>query len=235
MFDGSSVLHYGSSVIRRSAMSGRNGQELLSTWVPAEIAETFKAQARVTDGGASAALRRLVAETVGEKAPAPRGVGWGMQVGVRFKPAERLALAEAADAHGSSPANWLRSLALVHLARRPQWNPAELDALRDLAREVRAIGNNLNQIAHAMNMAVQAGESPPHQGIAAREASELVRFELRWLAAMMTGNFDYWGVPDAERPTAAPGAMERADAAAQAAEAKRKNRPRQRPAKFAGD
>ena len=84
-------------------MGGRNGQELLSTWVPAEQAEAFKAQARVTDGGASAALRRLVAEAVGEKAPAPRGVGQGTQVGVRFKPAERLALAEAADAHGSSP------------------------------------------------------------------------------------------------------------------------------------
>jgi hypothetical protein len=216
-------------------MSGRNGQELLSTWVSAEQAEAFKAQARVTDGGSSAALRRLVAEAVGEKAPAPRGVGWGTQVGVRFKPAERLALAEAAEAHGTSPANWLRSLALVHLAKRPQWNVAELDALRELAREVRAIGNNVNQIAHVMNMAVQTGEYPPQQGIAAREATELVRFELRRLAAVMTGNFDYWGLPDAERPTAALGAMERADAEAQAAEAKRKSRPRRRPAKFVGD
>ena len=219
-------------------MSGRNGQQLLSTWVPAELAEAFKAQARVTDGGASAALRCLVAEVVGAKAPAPRGVGRGQQIGVRFKPAERLALAEAADAQGSSPAHWLRSLALVHLSRRPQWNLAELDALRDLAREIRAIGNNVNQIAHAMNVAVQSGECPPHGGIVAREAreaSELVRFELRRLAAVMTGNFDYWGLPDAKRPTAAPGAVERADAEAQTAEAKRKSRPRRRPAKFAGD
>src|SRR4051812_21248600 len=104
-------------------MSGRNGQELLSTWVPAEQAEAFKAQAREMDGGASAALRRLVAEAVGEKAPAPRGVGRGTQVGVRFKPAERLVLSEVAEAHGTSPANWLRSLALVHLVKRPQWNP----------------------------------------------------------------------------------------------------------------
>jgi hypothetical protein len=213
-------------------MSGRNGKELLSTWVPAELAEAFKAQARVTDGGASAALRRLVIEAVGEKPPAPRGVGRGTQVGMRFKLAERLALAEAAEAHGTSPANWLRSLALVHLAKRPQWNPAELDALRELAREVRAIGNNVNQIAHAMNMAVQSDERPPHQGTAAREAAELVRFELRRLAAVMTGNFDYWGLPDAEQPTAAPGAVERANAEARAAEAKRRNRPRRRPGRF---
>ena len=45
MFDGSSVLQLPS-------MSGRNGQELLSMWVPAELAEAFKAQARTTDGGA---------------------------------------------------------------------------------------------------------------------------------------------------------------------------------------
>ena len=216
-------------------MSGRNGQELLSTWVPAELAEAFKTQARETDGGSSAALRRLVAAALCEQAPAPRGVGQGAQVGVRFKPAERLSLAKAAVAHGSSPANWLRSLALVHLAKRPQWSPAELDALRDLAREVRAIGNNVNQIAHAMNVAVQTGECPRHQGVAAREATELVRFEMRRLVAVMTGNFDYWGLPNAERPMAAPGAVERADAQAQAAEAKRKNRPRRRPAKFAGD
>jgi hypothetical protein len=53
MFDGSSILHYGSSVIRIGVMSGRNGQELLSTWVPAELAEAFKAQAH--DAGAVAA------------------------------------------------------------------------------------------------------------------------------------------------------------------------------------
>lgn len=51
----------GSSVLRWGAISGRNGQEFLSTWVPAELAEAFKAQARDTEGGVSAALRRLVA------------------------------------------------------------------------------------------------------------------------------------------------------------------------------
>ena len=233
MFDGSNVLHYGSSVIRRGAMSERNGKELLSTWVPVEQAEAFRAQARITDSGTSAALRRLVTEAVGKEVLPRRGVGRGGQVGVRLKPTERLALGEAADSHGTSPANWLRSLALVHLAKRPQWNPSELDALRELAREIRAIGNNVNQIAHALNAAAQAGAYPPYQGGAAREAAELVRFEMRRVVAVMTGNFDYWGLPDAERPTAAPGAVERANAEARAAEAQRKNRPRQRPRRFA--
>ena len=49
-----------------------------------------------------------------EDAIAPRGVGRGEQVGVRLKATERQALAEAARAQGTSPANWIRSLALAH-------------------------------------------------------------------------------------------------------------------------
>ena len=217
-------------------MPAKPGQKLIGCYADEALAERFNAWARQTDGGMSAALRRLISEALdGKDPPGPCGVGRGKQVSVRFKDPERAELDKAAAQRGTSPANWLRSLGLAHLARRPQWSPAELDALRDLSREVLAIGNNVNQIAHAMNMAVQTGKYPPQQGIAAREATELVRFELRRLAAVMTGNFDYWGLPDAERPTAAPGAAKRADAEAQAAETKRKSRPRRRPAKFAGD
>jgi Bacterial mobilisation protein (MobC) len=231
-------------------MTGRNGQELLSTWVPAELAAAFKALARQSEGGAAGALRRMIAQAVDQEKPgeglhgarasaqaaiAPRGVGRGEQIGVRLKAAERAALAEAAQKQGTSPANWLRSLALVHLARRPQWNRAELDALRELFRELRAIGNNVNQMAHALNIAVQTEQYPPGQGIAAREAAELIRLEMRRVVALMTGNFDYWGLPDAERPTAAPGALARAEAEAQAAELKRKRSPRRRPARFADE
>ncbi len=218
-------------------MGGRNGQELLSTWVPARVAAAFKAQARVTNGGTSAALRLLVTQAVGEAPPVPRGVGRGEQVSVRLKATERAALAEAAEARSTSPANWIRSLAIVHLARRPQWNQAELDALRELFRELRAIGNNVNQIAHALNGAAHTGlnSGSEGQGVAAREAVEIVRLEMRRVVAVMTGNFAYWGLPDAERPTAAPGAVERADVEAEAAEAKLRGRPRRRPARFADE
>lgn len=221
-------------------MGGRNGQELLSTWVPAKLAADFRAQARL-DGGASAALRRYVADMAagglhGASPPrsiAPAGVGRGEQIGFRLKAAERSLLDEAARERGTSPANWVRSLAIVHLAGNPQWNMAEIEELRNLFRELRAIGNNVNQIARALNVAVQTGEYPPHQGRAAKEAAELVRYEMRRVVAVMHGNFDYWGLPDAERPTAAPGAVKRADAEARAAEAARKRRPRRRPARFA--
>ncbi len=214
-------------------MGGRNGQELLSTWVPAEVAQAFKAQARGTEGGTSAALRRVVTEAVQGKPPAqPAGTGTGEQVGVRLKKPERLALIEAARARATTPANWLRSLAIVHLARKPQWNPAELDELRELFKELRRIGNNVNQIARAMNVAEHSGVYPPHQGVAVREASDAIRDEMRRVVALMTGNFDYWGLPLDQRPTPNPEAIERNDAEARAAEKKRKSRPRRRPARF---
>lgn len=208
-------------------MAARNGQELLTVWVPAEVAAAFKAHMRITDGGTSAALRRLIIQALDGTAPAaPRGSGTGHQVGVRFKEAERAALAEAARAHGTGPATWLRSLALVHLAGRPQWNPAEVEALRAVFHELRTIATSLDRSTRALTQAVDAGLCPPDHRDAAREAGDLVRTEMRRVVAVMTGNFDYWGLPDAERPEAAPGAAERAAAATRVAEQRRKNRPR---------
>lgn len=212
---------------------GRNGLELLSTWVPADLAVRFKAWARGNKGGASAELRDLVTNTMeGRMAPAPAGAAGARQVMVRLRDAERLALIEAATFRGTTPSAWLRSLAIVHLGRRPQWNPGEVEALRELFTEVRRIGNNVNQIARAINTAAHTGEYPAYQGEAAREAAELLRVEMRRIVAVMTGNFDYWGLPDAERPTAAPGAEERDAAATERERQKIARRPRRRPARF---
>ena len=159
---------------------GRNGLELLSTWVPADLAARFKAWARGSKGGASAELRDLVTNAMeGRASPPPAGAAGAHLVMVRLRDAERLALIEAAHSRGTTPANWLRSLAIAHLGRRPQWNPAEIDALRDLFAEVRRIGGNVNQIARAINTAAHTGEYPPYQGEAAREAAELLHVEMR--------------------------------------------------------
>lgn len=221
------------------------GHKMVGTYVARELADQFRAWARQTEGGTAAALRRLMieamaghdgAEGLHRASPAqqlaPVGVGRGQQIGIRLQAAERQLLDVAARARGTSPANWVRSLAIVHLTNEPQWNPAEVEELRALFRELRAIGNNINQIARALNVAIQTGEYPPHQGTATKEAAELVRYEMRRVVAVMVGNFDYWGNPSAERPTPAPGAVKRADAAARAAEAARKRRPRRRPARF---
>lgn len=215
-------------------MPAKPGQKMVGAYMDGDLAERFTSWARGTEGGTSAALRRIVADAVDGKQPvAPAGAGQGQQVSVRMRPPERALLAEVAKARATSPANWLRSLAIAHLARKPQWNSVELDALRTVARELASIGNNVNQIARALNVAVHTGQYPPHQGLATKEAAEAVRYEMRRVAAMITGNFDYWGCPMDERPEPVPDAEARDTQAAQAAEKKRKGRPTRRPARFA--
>lgn len=213
-------------------MAGRNGQEMVGTYVPADLAARFKAWARSTEGGAAAALRRLIAGAVDRREPDPPPGASGHQVLVRLKDAERLALLRAAKARSTTPANWLRSLAIVHLGRRPQWDAGEAEALRAIGAELRRIGNNVNQIARALNAAVHRGEFPAHQGQAAAEAVQEVRAEMRRLVAIYTGNFDYWGLPDAERPSAAAGILDTERQKEAITKAKRRLRPRRRPSMF---
>ncbi len=78
-------------------MAGRNGQEMVGTYVPAELAMRFKAWARRTEGGASAALRRLIAGAVEGREPDPPPGASGHQVLVRLKEPERQALLRAAN------------------------------------------------------------------------------------------------------------------------------------------
>ncbi len=158
-------------------MSGRTGQGHLSTYVPAEIATVFRDWARQTDGNTAGALRRLVAQVVEGMSPeqnAPgespartvvtrRAAGQGKQIGFRLRPTERAALDKAAESFGTSPANWVRSLVLVHLARHPEWNPAERDALREVWRELRGIQNSVTQIAQVLEEAVRTGAGSPKE------------------------------------------------------------------------
>ena len=104
--------------------------------------------------------------------------------------------------------------------------------MQELFREVRAIGNNVNQIAHGINIAVQTGRYEANQGEASHEAMELVRLEMRRIVSVMTGNFAYWGLPDAQQPGSAPGAIARGQAEYKAAKEARKSRPRRRPSRF---
>ncbi|NPD70176.1 plasmid mobilization relaxosome protein MobC (plasmid) [Lichenicola cladoniae] len=208
---------------------------MVGAYVEAGLADRFKVWARGTDGGASAALRRLIIQAVDGAEPSLPLGATGRQIAVRLKEPERVALLRAAQARRTTPANWLRSLAIVHLGRRPQWSDTETAELREIGMEVRRIGNNLNQLARVMNEAALTGEYPPNQGETAHEGVELLRTELRRLMAIYTGNFDYWGLPDAVRPTALLGMKVREQARQIEDKASRRLRPRRRPAIFADD
>ena len=150
----------------------------------------------------------------------------GSEIKIRLKEPERLALNQMARARDTTAANWVRSLTVVHLSGRPQWSANELNELRTISDHLRRIGSDINVIAGIINSAVRTGAYPPEQGLAVKEAAELVRYEVRRLAAVMTGNFDYWGLPTDQRPKARPGAIELATLQAELAEAKRRERQR---------
>ena len=205
-------------------MGGRNGQVHLSTYVPCDVATAFQNWARRTDGGTAGALRRLIAQTVdaanateglhgaspAQKLIAPRGIGRGQQIGFRLQPSERAALDAAARQATMSPANWVRSLVLVHLTHHPQWTETELEALRDLFGVLRGIATTIDQIARDAKASSPANSEATDPNRAALAAADLVRDEMRRLVAIMTDHFDYWGLPDTQHPAAPTGAAGRA-------------------------
>jgi hypothetical protein len=124
---------------------------LVGTYVPEELAEQFKTWARETDGGASAALRRMIAEAVKGHAPVkPLGAA-GHQVLIRLKEKERLALLRAAKQRNTTPANWLRSLAMLHLNRQSNWSPDESAALQQIALALIRIVDSTDRMARALD------------------------------------------------------------------------------------
>jgi hypothetical protein len=210
------------------------GKTLLNAYVDCDLAVRFKAWAR-PHGGVSAALRRVIEGAVAERDPEPSPGAAGFHVTVRLRERERELLLAAAQARGMPAAAYLRSLTVVHLAGRPQWSPQEAEALRELGGELRRIGNNVNQIARALNVAVHKGEYPAGQGAEAKEAARLVRAELRRLLAIYTGNLERWGQGGQGAEEGPRGLHAEAEAGEREGRARARRRPRpRRPSAFSG-
>lgn len=64
---------------------------------------------------------------------------------------EKRAIDERASREGMRSSYWVIWLTRTHLTGQPQFNPNELDALREATRQLAAVGSNLNQVAHALN------------------------------------------------------------------------------------
>lgn len=210
------------------------GKTLLNAYVDRDLADRFKAWAR-PHGGVSAALRGVIEGAVTEHDPEPPPGAAGFHVTVRLRERERELLLAAAQARGMPVAAYLRSLAVVHLAGRPQWSLAEAEALRDLGGELRRIGSNVNQIARALNVAIHKGEYPPGQGTEAKEAVRLVRVELRRLLAIYSGNLERWGQGGKGAEGVPRGLHAEAEAEEREGRTRVKRRPKpKRPAAFNG-
>ena len=113
------------------------------------------------------------------------------QIGVRLDPLEHEALLLRADIAGLTPADYLRKRGLgtaARVRRPPETSDQATRALlRQLVGLVSSVGNNVNQMAHAVNRAALAGQPLP-VGVEAvhdlNETLKVLRAELRELAGI---------------------------------------------------
>ncbi|MCK1552668.1 plasmid mobilization relaxosome protein MobC [Bradyrhizobium sp. 177] len=166
---------------------------LISLHVSDEVAAEFSALA-ATQGGKSALLRRLIADSLAT--PAPRilalPVGRPEKVTVRFRESEMRQLAEVSHQRGMTRTGWIVALVRSRLASPVQHSPSEHDALRAIVRELNRIGGNINQIARAANTSVLQGRAVESDLSAIQEAKLVIEKELAHLRNALNGNADYW-------------------------------------------
>jgi len=70
---------------------------------------------------------------------------------VRFTPSEYRTIQERAVAEDISPQRWIINCVRGNLTNEPQFTGEAVKALWDSSYQLRAIGRNLNQIAHRLN------------------------------------------------------------------------------------
>lgn len=122
--------------------------------------------------GANPAAARSSRRSRGGRPPLPPGEQRRCHLSIALTASERALLDARAASAGVRPAVYLRQAALV--------GAAAVDRRVDLARlhvELRRIGNNLNQVAHAANSALAGDEHPAVRAAVASVESALV--ELR--------------------------------------------------------
>ncbi|MFE0758730.1 plasmid mobilization relaxosome protein MobC [Inquilinus sp. NPDC058860] len=119
-------------------------------------------------GGRSKTLRRMIEAVTGSEPSveaAPRG--HSEKVTIRLKSVDLARLDEQAGDAGMRRTEWIAARVREALHARPQFSREERLALVNAHREIRKIGVNINQIAHAMNVAVMPGSSVLDNEIAA--------------------------------------------------------------------
>lgn len=110
----------------------------------------------------------------------------------RLTPSEYAAVEKRADGWGMTPYTWTARLIRAHLIKEPQLSQDETKALREATRELSYVGRNLNQVAHALNMTMNAREKATMELIDGINAKvDEMRDSIK---AVLDQNLNRWGV-----------------------------------------
>jgi hypothetical protein len=152
-----------------------------------------------------AVIERAVAqlEAQGKSAGDPNAAGTNSSVGLayeerserlytRLTPSEYAALEKRAKGWGMTPYTWTARLIRAHLIKAPQLSQDETKALRESTRELAYIGRNLNQVAHALNMTMNARDKANVELIVEIDAK--IDQAGNCIKAVLDQNLNRWGV-----------------------------------------
>ena len=118
------------------------------------------------------------------------------QVFVRLEPYYHDELIRLANERVWFPASYLANLFAAHVDRRPVLCNAEINAVRQVARQLADMGRNINQIARKLNTSLE------HAHLVASIDFEVVKMlielETNAVKDLMKANVRGWGVSDAD-------------------------------------
>lgn len=110
----------------------------------------------------------------------------------RLTNSEYEALGKSAKSFGMGRPTFVMRLIRAHLTKRPQLGPDEVRALREATRELSYIGRNLNQVAHALNINLNArDQSSAELIVQINEKVDAIRMHVK---DVLDENFNRWGV-----------------------------------------
>ena len=145
-----------------------------------------------------AALGRLIergsggAEDDEDQGPSAEYEKAEASINTSVTPSEKRAIAARARSEGMRPGRWLVWLARHHLTGKPHFNPAELDALRETTRQLAAVGSNLNQVAHAVNIDMNRRDQLTHELI--QEVGAEVKALRQAIKQYVEVSVNRWGI-----------------------------------------
>lgn len=171
----------------------------ISTYVVPEVKSAFNAVVRAHGTTESKLLGSLV-DFFLKRNPPPeqtrRGAdasATGMKserVTLRLTPMEYAELEERARVQGMGKGSYLAALFKAQARNQPQFNGAEMQALREATRELTAIGRNLNQMARALNTSLDHADRARALELEALQAQ--VERERQAVKALIKANLKAW-------------------------------------------
>ncbi|KQQ96124.1 hypothetical protein [Massilia sp. Leaf139] len=161
------------------------------SWTPSSLAghvlaEFLAGRLRIDEPPAKAPRSSLIL------APPPPLETRTEQVIIRLQPYHYGELSRLAEERRWFPGTYLASLTAAHIEARPVMCAAEINALRQVARQLADLGRNFNQIARSLNSSPK--EAHKAMGMEIDLVRMLVDLETNAVKELIGANVRGWGI-----------------------------------------